>query len=255
MTGAVLASLPVILGVFAGLWCHQARTKNATLVDAAWALGIGVQTAFLAHFTDGDYARRLAVTGLVGIWSVRLGGHLIFNRVLAGHEDGRYRHFREHWAPSTWFGFYMLQALLVFILPLTFLGALRNPHSFPAAADAVGLVLWALALSGEGFADAQLEKFRADPDHRGKTCRQGLWRYSRHPNYFFEWMLWLSFVPMAWGSPFFVLSWAGPVLMFFFLTRVSGVPPAETQALRSRGDDYRDYQRTTNAFFPWFPRR
>ena len=107
---------------------------------------------------------------------------------------------------------------------------------------------------GEGVADAQLERFRSDPAQRGKTCRSGWWRYSRHPNYFFEWIIWLAFVPMAWGSPRFAASLAGPALMFLFLTRVSGVPPAEAQALRSRGDDYRDYQRTTSAFFPWFPR-
>lgn len=254
MLPALGFSFPTILVVFALLWAHQRRTKNATLVDAAWALGIGAHTALLGHFADGEYLRRLVVVGLVGVWSVRLGGHLFFNRILTGHEDGRYKSFRDSWSQTTWFGFYMLQGLLVFALPLTFLGALRNTSPFPTVADAVGIGLWFLALAGETLADAQLERFRADPARRGKTCRVGLWRYSRHPNYFFEWLLWISFVPLAWGSPLFAASLAGPVLMFLFLTRVSGIPPAEAQALRSRGDDYRDYQRTTSAFFPWPPR-
>jgi steroid 5-alpha reductase family enzyme len=104
------------------------------------------------------------------------------------------------------------------------------------------------------LADRQLTRFRADPANKRKTCRRGLWRYSRHPNYFFEWLLWTSYVPLSWGSPIFALSLLGPGLLFLFLTRVSGIPPTEAQALASRGDDYRAYQRTTSAFFPWFPR-
>ncbi|MBV8853549.1 MAG: DUF1295 domain-containing protein, partial [Sinobacteraceae bacterium] len=100
-----------------------------------------------------------------------------------------------------------------------------------------------------------LARFRANPAHRGKTCRAGLWRYSRHPNYFFEWLHWFSYVAFAVGAPLGWLALAGPLLMYVFLRYVSGIPYTEAQALRTRGDDYRDYQRRTSMLFPWPPRR
>jgi len=108
---------------------------------------------------------------------------------------------------------------------------------------------------GESMADRQLAHFRAQPANRGKTCRDGFWRYSRHPNYFFEWLHWFAYVALAVGSPVGWLAWSGPLVMFLFLRFVSGVPYTETQALRSRGDEYRRYQRDTPMFFPWFPSR
>jgi steroid 5-alpha reductase family enzyme len=107
-----------------------------------------------------------------------------------------------------------------------------------------------VALTGESIADRQLARFRASPSNRGKVCREGLWRYSRHPNYFFEWFHWWAYAWLAVGSPLWWLPILGVVVMYLFLTRVTGVPPTEAQAIRSRGDAYREYQRTTNAFFP-----
>ena len=100
----------------------------------------------------------------------------------------------------------------------------------------------------------QLQGFKKDPANRGKTCRAGLWSYSRHPNYFFEWLIWVSFFIFASASPYGWISIVCPVLIFYFLFKVSGIPATEAQALRTKGDDYRDYQRTTSAFFPWFPK-
>ena len=111
-----------------------------------------------------------------------------------------------------------------------------------------------LAVCGETVADRQLTRFRANPAHRGLTCRAGLWRYSRHPNYFFEWLHWFAYPALAAGSPRWLLAWLGPLVMFVFLRFLSGVPWAEAQALRTRGEDYRDYQHRTPMFFPWFPR-
>ncbi|MBL0350177.1 MAG: DUF1295 domain-containing protein [Elusimicrobia bacterium] len=244
----------LIWAVFSLLWLQQRRTQNATAVDAAWALGIGLQTAFLAWSSGGLPLRRVVIAGLVGIWSLRLAGYLYFNRVRTGVEDGRYARFRREWNPAVFYLFYMVQGLLVFLLPLTFRAALGSGAPFPSRWDAVGLGLWAVALLGESLADRQLARFRADPANRGKTCRVGLWRTSRHPNYFFEWLLWCAYVPMSLGAPGGAWSLAGPLLLLVLLTKVSGIPPTEAQALVSRGDDYRDYQRTTSAFVPWFPR-
>lgn len=244
----------LIWAVFSLLWLQQRRTQNATAVDAAWALGIGLQTAFLAWSSDGSPLRRIVIAGLVGIWALRLAGYLYFNRVRTGVEDGRYARFRRDWNPAVFYLFYMVQGLLVFLLPFTFQAALGSGAPFPSRWDAVGFGLWAVALLGESLADRQLARFRADPANRGKTCRVGLWRTSRHPNYFFEWLLWCAYVPMSLGAPGGAWSLTGPLLLLVLLTKVSGIPPTEAQALVSRGDDYRDYQRTTSAFVPWFPR-
>ena len=104
------------------------------------------------------------------------------------------------------------------------------------------------------LADRQLSAFKADPANRGRTCRQGLWRWSRHPNYFFEWVHWLAYVPLAWGSSWWPATLLAPAIMLYLVTKVTGIPPTEAQSLRSRGEDYADYQRTTSAFFPWPPR-
>ena len=120
--------------------------------------------------------------------------------------------------------------------------------------DHIGLATWLASVGGEALADRQLARFRADPRHRGKTCRAGLWRYSRHPNYFFEWLHWFAYVLLAVGSPIAWLAWSGPVVMYVFLRWISGIPWTEQQALRSRGEDYARYQRSTPMLIPWFPK-
>jgi steroid 5-alpha reductase family enzyme len=255
MTSFYWISASVILAAATLLWWRQTFTKNATSVDAAWALGIGIQTALLAARADGDVLRRVVIAVLVGVWALRLAGHLFFDRVLKGVEDGRYARFRREWSPAAFYGLYVIQGVLVFLLPLTFLAAFNNPRPFPAPEDFLGVGLWILAVSGEAVADRQLARFRADPANRGKTCRDGLWHYSRHPNYFFEWLIWCAYLPLSIGSPLFFVALLGPVLLLVLLLTVSGVPPAEAQALASRGDDYRLYQETTSVFIPWFPKK
>jgi steroid 5-alpha reductase family enzyme len=108
---------------------------------------------------------------------------------------------------------------------------------------------------GEWTADRQLARFRADPANRGKTCRAGLWRSSRHPNYFFQSLFWWTFVLLSVGAPHAWLTLISPLIILFLILKVTGIPPTEERALQSRGEDYRAYQRTTSAFIPWFPRR
>jgi steroid 5-alpha reductase family enzyme len=133
--------------------------------------------------------------------------------------------------------------------------AAANPRHSLSVWTVLALVVWLASMAGESLADRQLARFRADPGSRGKTCRVGLWAWSRHPNYFFEWLHWFSYVLLAVGSGLAWLAWLGPVLMFAFLYRVSGIPWTEAQSLRSRGEDYARYQREVSAFFPWPPRR
>ncbi len=132
--------------------------------------------------------------------------------------------------------------------------AMLNPAAFPNAWDIAGVLVWLLAVGGERTADAQLERFRADPANRGRTCRVGLWRLSRHPNYFFEWLHWWSYVLIGFAAPLGWLTLLGPAVMLLFLLRITGIPMTELRAIESRGDAYREYQRTTSAFFPWPPK-
>lgn len=250
-----LALWAVVAVMMLGGWWWQARRANAGVVDVLWTVGVGAAAVFLAAIGDGARAPRALLALLGGAWAARLAGHL-WVRVRREGEDGRYRHLRALWGsnPVRWLAFFQLQALLVPAFALPFAAVAVNPRSSPPWL-AVGFVLWAVAIAGETLADAQLAAFRANPANRGRTCRQGLWGCSRHPNYFFEWLQWFAYVALAVGSPLWALAWAGPVVMGLFLRFLSGVPWTEAQALRSRGEDYRDYQRRTPMFFPWFPRR
>lgn len=238
-----------------GLWWRQRSTKNATSVDAFWAIGIAIETALLAWQAHGDVIRRTVIAALVGAWALRLSSHIYFDRVRTGVEDGRYTRFRNEWSAGAFYGLYIAQAVLVFLLPLTFLGGFRNETPFPSALDVLALSVWAIAIAGELTADRQLARFRSNPANKGKTCRDGLWKLSRHPNYFFEWTIWCAYIPLSIGSSSFFAALLGPALLLFLLLKVSGVPPTEAQALSSRGDDYRRYQQTTSVFVPWFPKK
>ncbi|MDO8279159.1 MAG: DUF1295 domain-containing protein, partial [Burkholderiaceae bacterium] len=169
---------------------------------------------------------------------------------------GRYRHLREHWGghQGKFFAFFMFQAALVLLFALPFIAVARNPVQGLTPMLLLGLAIWVFAVVAEGVADRQLARFRAEPANHGRTCRSGLWRYSRHPNYFFEWLHWFSYVALAQGSDLAWLAWSGPVVMYVFLRWISGIPFTEANALRTRGDDYRDYQQRTPMLIPWFPR-
>lgn len=245
----VLACLMMVGG-----WWWQRRRDNAGIVDVIWAGGVGSAAVLLAALGQGAGWPRLLLGLLGGIWGLRLAWHL-WRRVRSEPEDGRYRHLREHWRghQGKFFGFFQFQALLVVLFALPFLAVASNPVVEPLWL-LLGVAIWAGSVAGEALADHQLAVFRADPNNRGKTCRAGLWRYSRHPNYFFEWLHWFAYVALAVGSPIAWLAWSGPVVMFVFLRWISGIPYTEAQALRTRGEDYRQYQQSTPMLFPWFPK-
>ncbi|MGH8159974.1 MAG: DUF1295 domain-containing protein [Rhodanobacter sp.] len=246
----VLAALMMSLG-----WLWQSHRANAGIVDALWASGVGGGAVFFALLGDGAGWPRAILAVLGGLWGARLAAHL-WARVRGEPEDGRYQNLRAHWNGDQFkfFVFFQFQAFLIVLFSLPFLAVARNPGGLgPWMLAAV--VIWLISVIGESIADRQLARFRADPAHHGHTCRDGLWRYSRHPNYFFEWVHWFAYVCLALGSPIAWLAWSGPVVMYVFLRWISGIPYTETQALRSRGDDYRAYQRSTSMLFPWFPKR
>ena len=236
-------------------WLWQRRRSNAGIVDVLWASGLAVSAVLAALFGSGAAAPRALLGVCGGLWGLRLGLHL-WRRVRAEPEDGRYRSLRERWGEgqANWFGLFQFQAWLIALFSVPFVIAATNPATRPVWL-AVAAAIWIASLVGDDFADQQLARFRADPDNRGRTCQSGLWRYSRHPNYFFEWLHWFTYVAIASGAPYGLWSLMGPLAMLVFLRWVSGNPFTEAQALRTRGEDYRDYQARTSMLFPWSPRK
>ena len=241
------------------IWWLALRISNLGIVDIAWSAAFAPVAIFYATATHGDATRRWLITGMATIWSLRLGAHLYF-RVTGHHphEDVRYAKMREQWGKnlkSQTLIFFELQAVLIVLLSAPFLIACLNPHSGISIMEWAGVTVWAVAIAGEGIADWQLKQFRSRPENKGKICQTGLWNHSRHPNYFFEWLVWVGFFLFAWDSPGGCFAVLCPALMLFFLLRVTGIPLTEELSVKSKGDAYREYQRTTSAFVPWFKRK
>lgn len=262
MSDAILTQLGMIAAGAAAvmilLWLVQLRTRNAGVVDVGWAACLGASAVFAGLTGEGDPVRRTLIAVIGGIWGFRLAWHLLTDRVLRGPEDGRYQMMREllgKRVQPVFVVFFLGQALLVAVLCLPFVLASSDPRPGPGLLDLLGLIIWVVGINGEMLADHQLRAFKRDPDSSGKVCKRGLWRYSRHPNYFFEWCMWVAYATVATMAPAGWLAWSAPALILLFVLKLTGIPPTEARALRSRGDAYRQYQRTTNAFFPWFPRQ
>ena len=249
LTGLTIAAL-----YFFVTWLVSVKIKNYGLLDAAWSYGVAILAPLYAWMGPGDSTRKWAATAIGVAWSLRLGTHIL-TRVISHHpvEDARYQTLRARWPGAGMFLlFFELQAVLVVIFSLPFLLMAFNTTPALKAVEVIGLAIALAALGGEALADAQMKRFKADPAHKGGVCQDGLWRYSRHPNYFFEFMIWVGFFIAALGSPWGWTMIICPLLMLQFLLKVTGIPLTEEHAVRSKGDTYREYQRTTSAFIPWF---
>jgi steroid 5-alpha reductase family enzyme len=254
-----IASVWIVASIIMiGGWLYQRRTRNAGIVDVIWSACMAASAVFYALTGSGAFLPRLLVGALGAIWGTRLALHL-WVRVSREEEDGRYARLRKRWNgdQGKFLMFFLAQGLLTALFSLPFWIAAHNPVDGWTVWLILAVLIWLVALGGEWIADHQLAAHRADPAMKGKTCRRGLWRYSRHPNYFFEWLHWFTYVFLAIGTgPVWVAaSLLGAALMLGTLCLVTGIPYTEAQAVRSRGDDYREYQRTTSALIPWFPRR
>ena len=255
---ALIATLG-LMAAFGLAYLLARHLDNYGIVDIAWSYALGGAALFYALLGPGWPVRRALIGALAAIWSLRLGTHLLV-RVAHHHpeEDSRYVQLRRDWHGAfalKMAGFFQLQALSAAALAVPFLLASLNPAPALHPLELAGAALWLVAISGEALADAQLAAFKRDPAHRGMVCAAGLWRYSRHPNYFFEWLVWVAYFVFACPSPWGWAAIFSPVCILWFLLAVTGIPMAEKQSLRSKGDAYRAYQRATSAFVPWFPRK
>jgi steroid 5-alpha reductase family enzyme len=253
----LLGAWLIMAAVMLVLWFIQTRTLNAGTVDVAWAFGSGaVGVWFALGGMGGSDARQWLVAAMAAFWGMRLGVFL-FKRVMSETEDGRYRYLREYLgekAQPFYFAFFQVQATWTLLFALPMWAAAVTPGAALAWTDFLGLAIYATAMLGERAADNQLAAFRAEPVNKGKVCDVGLWRYSRHPNYFFEWLHWFAYAAIAATSPYWWVALIGPVVVYVFVVYITGVPYTEQQSTRTRGDAYREYQRTTSMFFPWPPK-
>ncbi|MEO7278082.1 MAG: DUF1295 domain-containing protein [Sphingomicrobium sp.] len=244
-------------------WVIARRPGRSGWTDVIWSYAVGIAgvAAALAPVGGGNGGRRLLVAALIGIWSLRLGTHIL-NRTLKGGDDPRYAQLRHEWGDDfsrrlLWFLQIQAAAGLVLMVPLVV--AARNPAPFASWSDWAGIAILVVATLGETIADRQLRAFAERSRGTKAVADSGLWSWSRHPNYFFEWVGWFAFAVIAigpdgrfgWGW----LALSGPAFIYWLLVHVSGIPPTEDHMLRSRGEKFRDYQRRVNAFFPWPPHR
>ena len=236
-------------------WIIQQKTRDAGIVDVFWAFGMAAAGGLYGYSGTGPEWIRITLAVLTIVWFTRLGWHILARNRSDPCEDGRYQAMRA-WlgkrAAAGFFVFFQIQAGFVVLLSLPFLVVANTPDPVPLLV-AAGVMVALVAFWGEITADRQLREFRADPANRGRTCRRGWWRLSRHPNYFFEWLHWFAYPLMGFGGPYGQLLWFAPLVMLIFLVFLTGIPFTEQQAVRSRGEDYRAYQRQTSAFFPWPP--
>ena len=239
------------------LWAIAQRTKNAAIVDVGWAQSF---TAVVLLFALQPLAPRpawLPIAAIVIVWSTRLTCYLVSRGAATSVEEGRYVDLRRRWglrASSRFFVFFQAQAALTAILSIAFVVPFIATPWDGGALRTVGLLVAVIGVIGESVADAQLARWKRDPVNVGKVCDSGLWAYSRHPNYFFEWCVWLGFAIYCLAFPGGWIALVGQMLILVSIFSVTGIAPTETQALRSKGDAYRRYQQTTSAFFP-MPRR
>ncbi len=260
----------LLLGVSAGLvlwmvagWIFQRAAGNGGWTDVFWTFGTGLAGAAAALFpltSSPPSPRQLLVAFLAAAWALRLGLHMTL-RVARSPEDARYAELRTRWGEGFQLmmaRFLPIQAIASIPLLASIMLAARNPTPGLAVTDILGAGVLVLAVLGEGVADRQLERFKARPESAGLICDVGLWRWSRHPNYFFEWLGWLAYPVIAlgpdggWASG--ALAMVGPIAMFVILNFGTGLPPLEAHMLRTRGGAFRDYKRRTSAFFPLPPR-
>jgi steroid 5-alpha reductase family enzyme len=250
-----------MLAIMSVGWIVQRVSGNAGWIDVFWTFGTGATCAAAALVPTTaalPSLRQILVAVLVAAWSIRLGVY-IARRVATGAEDVRYTALKREWGERFQLralGLMLIQAPVTALLAVSVLLAARNPEPGLGFQDLAGLAVLILAVLGEGAADEQMRRFKADPANRGRVCDTGLWAWSRHPNYLFEFLSWFAYPVIAFraSDPWSLLALAAPFMMFLVLRFGTGVPPLEAAMVESRGDAYRRYQARVSPFLPRPPK-
>jgi steroid 5-alpha reductase family enzyme len=253
VSGAVLAAMAVVMT--AG-WAFQRAAENGGWTDVFWTAGATCALAAAAPWGGeaGVGWRRWMVAAMVAVWALRLGTYVAL-RVARSAEDARYAQLRREWGEAfqrRMFGLLIIQAPITALIAIAVVLAARHPGAAFRLADAAGLLVFAAAVIGESVADGQMKRFKADPANRGKVCDVGLWARSRHPNYFFEALIWVAYpvIGLDFTRPLSWLSLGAPVIMFAIVRYGTGVPPLEKAMVQSKGDAYRRYQARVGPLIP-----
>ena len=252
----LIQNLAIVSSLMILAWLVYLVQRRGTLLDVAWA-GSFFVVAIISTFTpyEGVLLRKILFLAIVSMWSLRLTAFL-FLRYYNDEEGGRWAALASRFKIDSSFKFVLLfvgQGIATVILSWPFVLIFLNPDPDIQRIEWIGFALWIFAFLGETYADKQLREFKSLPQNKDKVCQEGLWRYSRHPNYFFEWLIWLSYFLIALAAPFGITAIISPLLMWHIIFHVPGIKALEDQAIIRKGEAYKEYQRTTNAFFPWFP--
>lgn len=253
---AVVASVAALTAA----WAVARATGDGGWVDSIWAASAGLIAAAAALWPapEADFARQALAAGLIAVWGARLGGYIARRTATAERPDPRYERLKAGWGgwnAKAW-RFLMIQAATIVVLVLAVRAAAVRPEAGLDLRDALAAGIVLVAIAGEALADRQMAAFRRDPANRGKVADRGLWGWSRHPNYFFEWLVWLAWPVMALDRavPASWLTLPAGLMMWWLLNHVSGVPMLEAEMLRSRPEAYRAYQARVSRFFPLPPK-
>jgi steroid 5-alpha reductase family enzyme len=245
--------------IMLAVWFWANKIKNAGVVDIFWSYNFPVIAIILLLLAPGFEPRKLLLCGMVVIAGLRLGTYILIRTVSHLHEEeGRYQQLRKEWAPNPdrkFFWFFQMQAISNVLLAVPFFIVVMNSDPELSPLEYAGTGLWVISVLGEAIADWQLKKFKKDPQNKSKVCSEGLWNYSRHPNYFFQWLMWMSYFVFALASPYGYLAIISPAIILYLLLRVTGIPMTEEQSIRTKGEAFKRYQESTSAFIPWFKKR
>ncbi len=250
-----LTALAIACLIMLCAWFWAEKINNYSIVDAFWSFNFAVIAVFIFFAAHGNETRKLIVCLLAFLWSLRLGTHL--SRRIFSHldvEEGRYKQLRQEWQKNLrvkFFFFFQMQAFSNVWLAIPFFIIAVNASAQMCWLEYTGAAIWLISIIGEAVADWQLDQFKKDPANKGQVCDKGLWYYSRHPNYFFQLMIWIGVFIFAVCSPYGWLAVISPLTIAYLLFKVTGIPMTEEQSLRSKGEKYKEYQRTTSVFVPW----
>jgi steroid 5-alpha reductase family enzyme len=254
----LLAGL-VILGCMTVLWIISLILKNSSIVDIFWGLGFVITNwVYFALSPEGFLGRKWLIGVLVTVWGLRLSLYILWRNWGKG-EDFRYQKLRRDAGGSWWwqsfFKVFLFQGVLMWLIstPLLFPHFLATPARLTFI-DFLGVVLWGIGFFFEALGDWQLSRFKGQPSNKGKLLTTGVWRYTRHPNYFGDAAQWWGYYLIAAATGLGVYSIFSPILMTFLLLRVTGVALLE-KSLKEVKPGYEAYVQNTNAFIPWFPRK
>jgi steroid 5-alpha reductase family enzyme len=250
----------ILILVFTSIWMLSVKLKNVGIVDLLWAIIFSLIAIYFFWNQTGWLPRSILFLLMVSLHSIRLFYHL-YRRFMRNPEieDPRYHQYRVIWGPQKadllFLGVFYWQLALVVLLTVPWTVVFENTLPSFSPFEYMALSLWLVGFLGESIADAQLTRFRISRSQKEselkEVCQSGLWKYSRHPNYFFEWLMWCSY------ALFTGKLWAfySPITIFIFLVWITGIAPTESRLLTSKGDAYKAYQKKTSVFIPWFPRR